>query len=110
MSDLDAHPDYWNLTDEEREIICNGGGPKGWGWLVPDRMWGLSMTEAFNIHDYDYFIKTPFIISNNRMYSNILTIINRHGGWLKYPRRMRAWGYFQAVSQGGRFFYSILGI
>jgi hypothetical protein len=29
------------LSPEQKKHICNGCGPKGMGWLVPDRVWGL---------------------------------------------------------------------
>ena len=43
---LKAPPEYWALTDDEREAIGNGCGPKGAGFLVPDTVWGLSVREA----------------------------------------------------------------
>jgi hypothetical protein len=30
-----------DVTPEQKKHICNGCGPKGMGWLVPDRVWGL---------------------------------------------------------------------
>jgi hypothetical protein len=41
-----------DLTVAQRLIICNGAGPKGWGWLVPD----LCFREAANVHDLNYWI------------------------------------------------------
>lgn len=51
---LFAPPEYWKLTLKEHKEICNGAGPKGYGPLVPDTIWGLNITQAANIHDYMY--------------------------------------------------------
>ncbi len=51
---LQAHPDYWKLTTEEKAKICNGCGAKG-AWynkLIP----GKWLNEPCNIHDFDYYI------------------------------------------------------
>ena len=49
---LQAHPDYWKLTKEEKAKICNGVGAKG-AWynrFIPS----FGLTETSNIHDFDY--------------------------------------------------------
>jgi hypothetical protein len=43
---------YRHLTPEEREIICNGCGPKGGIIPVPEFVY----TEACNHHDFNYWI------------------------------------------------------
>jgi hypothetical protein len=105
VNGLEAPEKYWELSKEEHSVICNGGGPKGWGWLVPDTMWGLSMTKAFDVHDFDYFAKTPKATADDRMYRNIQSIIACKGGWLRHLRYARAWTYFTAVSRLGGSFY-----
>lgn len=102
---LEAPATFWSLTPERKAKICNGGGPKGWGWLVPDTMWGLSMTDCFDIHDYDYYLKTKKSEADKRMYRNLKAKIDNHGGFFKYLRRARAWSYYQGVSKCGAMFY-----
>jgi hypothetical protein len=102
---LEAPITFWGLSAEDKDEICNGGGPKGWGWLVPDTMWGLRMTDCFDIHDYDYHIKTKRSVADPRLYRNLKAKITAHGGLFKRPRLLRAWSYYKAVSVGGSAFY-----
>lgn len=102
---LEAPCAFWGLSAGDKKEICNGGGPKGLGWLVPDTMWGMSMTDCFDIHDYDYYIKTKRRVSDKRLYRNLLAKINDKGGLFKHFRHSRAWIYYQLVSKGGGAFY-----
>ena len=43
---LKAPKEYWDLTDDEKAEFCNGCGPKGYGYLVPDTMYGLKITPV----------------------------------------------------------------
>ena len=56
---------YKRAQASEIDNVCNGCGSKGLGgWLVPDTLYGLSVTEACNIHDwmraYIFVTKTPY--------------------------------------------------
>jgi hypothetical protein len=102
---LEAPVSFWSLSPADKMRICNGGGPKGWGWLVPDTMWGYSMTDCFDVHDYDYYLQTKKEVADKRMYRNLKTKINAHGGRFRRPRLVRAWLYYQGVSKGGAMFY-----
>ena len=51
---LVAPKEYWALTPKAKAAICNGAGPRGKGWTVPDTMYGLRVTEPCNIHDFMY--------------------------------------------------------
>jgi hypothetical protein len=52
---LFAPLEYWQLSIVQRNHICNGCGPGSvLGLLVPDSIWGISVTEACNIHDFMY--------------------------------------------------------
>jgi hypothetical protein len=103
---LVAEHGFWALSTVDYEKICNGGGPKGWGWLIPDTMWGLSMTKAFDIHDYDYYIGTDKDVADLRMYKNCKALIDRRGGCFRRLRLMRLTLYYQAVSKLGGLFYN----
>jgi len=37
---------FTDLTREELAVISNGCGPKKYGFLVPDTVWGLNITPA----------------------------------------------------------------
>jgi hypothetical protein len=102
---LAAPSEFWELTPRQRGLICNGGGPKKFGWLVPDTMWGLSMTDCFDIHDYDYFIQTPRVLADYRLRRNLIDKIKDYGGWLMKLRLLRARTYFKLVHYFGGVFY-----
>ena len=44
--------DPLELTASERAAICNGCGPRGFSWAVPDFVY----VEACDEHDADYFV------------------------------------------------------
>lgn len=99
---LRAPQGYWNLSQKEKEKICNGAGPKKWGWLVPDTIWGLKITEPSDIHDYMYSIGQNIEDKDqaDRVYlNNMLRYIQYYTKWtwLKKIRLMRAKKYYNAV-------------
>lgn len=53
---LYAHPDFWELSKEEKNKICNGIGAKGawYNFLIPSSIKRV-FKESGNIHDFDYF-------------------------------------------------------
>ena len=92
----------------QRAEVCNGAGPKGKGWTVPDTMYGLSVTEACNIHDWMYHKgATAFdkVVADLVLLINlVLTILtaNVARGWIKtspvtWWRLKRAMVYFLCV-------------
>lgn len=97
---------YKNITPEEKAKICNGAGAAG-QWIssiIPNTMYGLDCTEAFNIHDYDYQVgasREDKDRADKNLLDNLLTIINHRGGWLKPLRHRRALKYYEAVNQFG---------
>lgn len=97
---------YYEATDEQRAAVCNGAGPAGWGWLVPDTMYGLSIREAANIHDWMYAEgETPADRreADDLFYANCRAIIRKHtkSRILRLLRYARAWIYYRAVRRGG---------
>jgi hypothetical protein len=97
---------YKNLLPEEKAAICNGAGAAG-KWIssiIPNTMYGLDCTEAFNIHDYDYDVgasRDDKIRADRNLLNNLLTLINHKGGWLMLPRQWRAMKYYEAVQMMG---------
>ena len=52
---LFAPESYWKLTAQQKKDACNGCGTKGIvGHIIPDSLYGLSIKEACNIHDWMY--------------------------------------------------------
>lgn len=100
---LDAHPDYWRLSEEERKERCNGCGAKR-GLPIPDTIWGLNITEACDIHDDDYVRGTTEQHkqeADQRLLYNGMQLIEAQTGWyqciLKPLRRRRMLKYYEAV-------------
>jgi hypothetical protein len=104
---------YWSLDKKLKEEICNGAGPKGLGWLVPDRMYRLKITDAANIHDYmysehhtdkDYGWSEAGRKKADRVFLNNMTrIIKAKTKWafIRILRLRRAKTYYQAVRSFG---------
>ncbi len=97
---------YKQLTDDEKAQICNGAGAAG-QWIssfIPNTMYGLDCTEAFNIHDYDYYAGITQDDKNQadaRLFDNLILLINNAGGILQWLRRRRAMKYYEAVHHAG---------
>ena len=69
---------YEDLTQIEKQFICNGCGAKG-GIPVPNSFLGLDISEACNIHDYEYFIggtKRDKDLADERFLRNLRAIID----------------------------------
>lgn len=98
---------YLESRQSELDEITNGCGPAGWKVdLVPDSMYGLSIAEACNIHDFSYYIGETTEdkeFADKAFLENLNTIIDNKGGnrlivWL---RKRRAKTYYLAVSKFG---------
>ena len=110
---LDAPPDYYSLTPKQKKKICNGCGPKNpkyfGGHVIPDNLYGISISEACNIHDYMYYIGKTIKDKNeaDRVFlNNMLRIIDSVQypwwlRWLKWLRQKSAWKYYEVVSNLG---------
>jgi hypothetical protein len=95
---LKAPEGFWRMHPKTYKRVCNGAGPKGWGWLIPDTMWGLRITKAADIHDFMYYWGIwPKDFCDKLFYENLVSLINNKGGALKYLRRARAYTYYKAV-------------
>lgn len=109
---LFAPSGYWSLTKWERYKICNQAGPKGYGWLVPDTIWGLDIGDAADIHDYMYHFGKTIDDKNeaDRVFlNNMIRIILNETRYkvLQWLRLKRAQKYFNAVCLfGGPSFWS----
>jgi hypothetical protein len=108
---LSAPRTYWAATSAVRAKNCNGCGTGGWkGSLVPDTIWGLSITAACNIHDWTYAegctaddkdrADLTFLANMLALIDDAaeLSIVSR---LLAPLRRWRAWHYYEAVRYAG---------
>jgi len=104
---LFAPQGYCELTDKEREKICNGCGAAGSTIdLVPDTIWGLKISECCNIHDYMYNQGETLAdkeSADRAMLNNIIRFINNKTKWrwLRKLRRRRAKTYYWFVKNYG---------
>ena len=109
-------PESYAIADDLiKGLICNGCGAKGLGgWVVPNTMYGLSIKEACNIHDWMYNDGKTFSdkeVADRTFLNNMLRIIDgadHFGSAILRPfRRIRAMSYFTAVKRfGGLAFWS----
>ena len=109
---LFAPPSYNEACPEVRAII-NGCGTAGWkGKLVPDTIWGLSITPSCDRHDWMYACGSTLADKEeaDRVFlNNILRQIEAQDSWwiIQRFRRNRAWEYFEAVDHfGGPAFWA----
>ena len=96
---------FFEADPEVRLQVCNGMGPKGYGWLVPDSMYLLEMGAAGDVHDWMYTHPEGRTQQecDDLFYDNMLSIIEQHDGWglVQWLRRRRARLYYKAVQSGG---------
>jgi len=90
---------------------CKGCGPGGIGdVLVPDTMWGLDVSEACRIHDFEFRFckdrsKKAFKAANKRLLQNGLIIVKlKSNRWyFKRMRIIRCYTYYYFVKAFGKF-------
>lgn len=105
-------PDSFLLSSAAvRGEVCNGAGPRKFGWLVPDNIWGLSITDAANVHDWMYWKGTTDeerLEADVTFLVNMMILIDMGSKWCitRFLRRWRAMTYYSAVREyGHRCFY-----
>ena len=102
---------YWRSTKAEKRIVCNGCGPKGWkGKIVPDTMWGLSVTPACNAHDWMYEEGGTGVqkaMADEVFLDNMLSLIDEHTNWkfIGWLRSKRARKYYRVVKKVGKAYF-----
>lgn len=110
---LFAPSEYWDLPETTKRSICNGCGSKGLcGWVVPDTIYFLNITEVCNIHDWMYHVGETIadkVHADNVFLNNLLRFIDRYSryDWIKRLRTKRAEKYYNAVKRfGGPAFWN----
>ena len=110
MEKLYAPSSYYKLTQQEREAQCNGCGKSGFGgYITPDTIWGMSITDCCDIHDHSYATGSKIADKDkaDRVFlNNMMRKIEAHSPWLAFVRRLRAKSYYKAVRYfGGSAFW-----
>jgi len=105
---LYAPAGYWKLSPIIKAKLCNGCGSKGFGWIVPNTMYGLNVSEACNIHDFMYktgVTNDDKMSADRTLLHNCLRIIDAKtkNSILKFLRGRRAHAYYVAVKTFGGF-------
>ena len=102
---LYAPESYLSATKEARNATCNGCGTEGFGgWIVPDTIWGLSISECCNIHDwmYEHGVSIEDKREADRVFlNNMMRLIEEGCAWLRFLRRIRARTYYRSVRDFG---------
>lgn len=111
--ELYAPESYWAATPDELGQVVNGCGTSGWkGKLVPETLYGLSVSESCNIHDWMYHHGKDINDKNvaDRVFlNNMIRTIEDEGGFclLRKLRLRRARLYYRAVENfGGPAFWA----
>lgn len=98
--------------NDKKKKICNGAGPSGKGYLVPDTIYGLNITESAHQHDWSYqfgITRKDKERADKMFLDNIITLIEQKKNqwfWVKKLRYKRAKKYYYAVKHfGGSSFY-----
>ena len=109
----------WLLEEHPKEFKrnCNGMGSRNSVWdrivwhLLPNTIWGVNVTPASDIHDVEYSYPTIFRNekeaaefkreTDNRFYSNMLTLIWRGPKFLRNWRIHRVKLYYESVEHFG---------
>ena len=105
--DVWAPDDFLAASDKEIAATTGSCGPDGVGdAIVPDTLYGLDVTPACRVHDWQYGTGTKWKDKDDAdrtFLSNMLLLVEKAGGppWLKWLRRKRAWVYYRAVTKFG---------
>lgn len=95
-------PRYEDLTPAQKRHICNGCGPMGWGWLVPD----FCFRAAGNRHDFAYWMGGGWsdkLAADLEFLANCLRLaLNRRRRRRLHSLATLSFIYFGAVLLGGR--------
>ena len=104
---LSAPVEFW-ATDEATLAIMTGGcGPGKYGdYLVPDKVWGLSIHPCCVIHDWQYATGKTMEDkkeADQNFLDNMLFLVNRDSKStiLRWLRSYRVMSYYRAVADGG---------
>lgn len=107
MSELQPYLDDWDLlTEDEKDHVANGCGPKfGFlGAVVPD--FGCTYTPACNIHDWIYWSGGPTknrMLADEKFRRDLETINNSMSWWRRWVLSWVPRVYYVIVRRLGGF-------
>lgn len=105
---MKAPKEYYKLTPDQKADLLNGCGPKGWGWIVPDRfiLIGVNFHEACQVHDFFYQTGLPKIEADNVFLENMQEASESAYTGCRWIAYRFAFLYYLAVKIGGAGAYN----
>ncbi len=107
---LAAPESYWAATPEMKSIAVDGCGPANLDWVIPDKILGLNIKPACQVHDWMctmYNDEAGFKISTQVFLDNMMRL-NKAKTKCQFLSRLRRWWimrYYRVVRDYGRLFY-----
>jgi len=108
---IEAPDSYWNASDGEIIRVTGGCGAGKYGdMIIPDTMYGLSMTLICRIHDWEYHhgkTEDDKTMADKRFLANMIAWIDYRSAnfFMRWLRHRRALKYYEAVRMfGGDYF------
>lgn len=104
---LDASLAYWNVSAAALAELTGGCGPGKLGdALIPDKIFGLDLTPACQVHDFDYspMSEIPRALADARFFANMRRLMRKQlkvGFWQNIKQRFAICKYFDAVEDHG---------
>lgn len=99
---------FSDLTDKQKNILCNGCGPKAWGGLQPPQFIFVASCDQ---HDFYYWrggIEEDRKKADREFYAAMLTDV-KNASWYKKPHyHIWAGAYYLAVRVGGGLAFTYL--
>lgn len=102
-------PKYRDLTENQIDVMCNGCGPKGLAWILPDWRFRASC----NHHDFNYWLGHTELDrkkADDQFYE--MMIVDAKAAcphWWQKPKylwyKSQAWLYYKSVRSGGMLFF-----
>ena len=97
---------YLEASNELKNRICNGCGPDGLiGKLVPEHLFGVSIADACNIHDWMYQEGEDKQKADLYFLANMIFLCTQKSKWLLPVRALMAVHFFLAVHYGGEEYF-----
>lgn len=96
---------YSDLTDEQKEIICNGCGGKS-GWLNPPE---FLFNASCNQHDFYYWrggTESDRLEADKAFYEAMLVDVNMAVWYKRAYYKMIAYVYYRSVRLVGKKYFS----
>lgn len=107
--ELECSDSYARAHPEVVQVVTNGCGPMGWKVkIIPDTVYGLNISNACRIHDWDYAegsTEEEKALADARFLRNANKIVDSGFILLRPMRRARVLTYYAAVHTCGESSY-----